>query len=78
MIFLASIQESLSVMVGGFVLDCLTAVAGGLEFVGGGMEGSKEKSSRMETTKLTSGWARGTKVGVEDFVDETDWMSRAG
>ena len=77
MIFLALIQDSLSVMSlsprsVALSLITRTAAAGGLEVVGRGMEGSKEESSRMETTELTSGCARGTKIGAEDLVDEID------
>ncbi len=68
---------SLSLKLEALSLIATTAAAGGLELVGGGMEGSEEESSRTETTKLTSGCVRGTKVGVEDLVDETDWTLRA-
>ncbi len=83
MIFLALIQDSLSVMSlsprsVALSLITMTAAAGGLEVVGRGMEGSKEESSRMEMTKLISGCTGGTKVGVEDLVEERDWTSRAG
>ncbi len=83
MIFLASIQDSLSMMSLSPRLVALslietTAAAGGLEVVGLGMEGSEEESSRTETTKLISGCARGMKVGVEVLVEEMDWTLRAG
>ena len=77
MIFLALVQQSLSMMslrprLVALSFIATTAAAEELEVVGGGTEGSKEESSRTGTTKLTSGCARGIKVGVEDFVDKTD------
>ncbi len=56
----------------GFVLDCDDGSCQRVGSGGGGTEGSKEESSRMETTELTSGCARGTKIGAEDLVDEID------
>jgi hypothetical protein len=83
MIFVA-IQESLSVMslsprLAALSLITTTAAAGELEVVDLGMEGSKEESSRMKTTKLISGCARGMKARVENLVDKKmDWTLRAG
>ncbi len=53
-------------------LIAMTAAGRGQEVGGERTDGSKEESSRMEMTKLTSGCARGTKVGAEDCVDKTD------
>jgi hypothetical protein len=66
------VRNVIEAKVNSFVLDhnggsCQRAGSGG-----GRMEESKEESSRMEMTKLTSGCVRGTKVRAEDHVDKTD------
>ena len=72
MIFLALIQESLSVISLRPKSDALslmvTKAGGGAEGVGSGTVGSEDKSPRTEMAELTSGCARGMKMGLGDLV----------
>ncbi len=72
MIFLALIQESLSVISLRSKSDALslmvTMVGGGAGGVGSGAVGSKDEYPRAEVAELTLGCARGMKMGSGDLV----------
>jgi hypothetical protein len=72
MIFLALIQESLSVIILRPKSDALslmvTMAGGGAGGVGSGTVGSKDESPRTEMAELTLGCAKGMKMGLGDLV----------